>query len=638
MWDTVRKRSYAAIIRRAHLEGIRHRVPLMYSILIVDCLTIAYVNYGKEPVWLTLWLPVIASVIACVRLLFWRRRPPERSDEDNIRITRIQSIVGIALAVICTVWALILLRTGDADTRTHMLIVVATTFMANLLLIHLRAVASAMMFISVVPISFYLLSSGDRTSIAIAFNLLAIATIMTFVLYSFSKEYENVVVTREGMKELSEENARLAETDMLTSLPNRRRFFEHVNYRTESAYPDERFVVGVVDLDGFKAVNDLYGHIVGDEVLVQVAQRLKSLCHGRAFVARLAGDEFAIVMDEGRGVSEVLDFGHMLCQHLEKPYEALGAVANISGSIGFATFPEGKNALTLYERADFALFHAKQHRRGRPVMFSQEHEVELRKTSQLEQALKTADLDAELYMVFQPVMDVERGRPIAFEALARWRSPEFGEVSPGVFIPIVERSELISRITQVLLRKALEAAARWPSDIHLTFNLSIRDLISPPTALQVVSIVRHSGFDPARITFEITETALLMDFSQAEESIRLLKALGAQISLDDFGVGYSSLNYVYRLPLDKIKIDRSFVNDIVTEQKARQLVQTILGMSRDLDLECIAEGMETPDQVEVLRELGCKVMQGYHFSRPMPQTEIPRYLQSLRPKNGSHNH
>jgi predicted signal transduction protein with EAL and GGDEF domain len=273
--------------------------------------------------------------------------------------------------------------------------------------------------------------------------------------------------------------------------------------------------------------------------------------------------------------------------------------------------------MTLYERADFALYHAKQNGRGRPVIFSEAHQSALRRQGILDQAMRKADFDTEMSVVFQPLFDAARNKPIAFEALARWNSPELGEVAPSDFIPVAERSELISKLTHTLLRKALETAATWPVEIGVTFNLSVRDLISPASILQIISIVNRSDVHPGRIDFEVTESALLMDFEQAQDSIQALKALGARISLDDFGTGYSSLSYVHRLPLDKIKIDRSFVTDIETKEACRNIVKTVVGLCRDLNVECVVEGMETEEQTAILRGLGCNSMQGYYFSRPL---------------------
>lgn len=613
---------------RAQLASFAKKIPLLYFILTVDCVTVAYSHFGKVPPLLGIVLPVLFVSFALGRLVVWARAPErDMSDQDIVRLLGRLYSVGLGIGVFVVCWAMALMAYGDTESRGHVAVVVGiTVFAATFLLMHARAAAALLTAIVVLPFSAYLLASGDGTYAAIAVNLLLVTGAMMAILYSVSRDFERMVDAQVETKRLSDENARLAKTDMLTSLPNRRQFFQRLEDRIVSQ-PAARFAVGVIDLDGFKAVNDLYGHVVGDEVLVQVGERLTGVCGDRAFVARLAGDEFAILAEEHNGPSEILSLGERICAALEAPYATLGAVANISSSLGLATYPDAAaQPLTLYERADFALYHAKQNRRGRPVMFSSEHETELRKQGTIEQALRKADLENELTLVFQPLLDVHRNRPIAFEALARWTSPELGVVSPLTFIPVAERSDLISRITQILLRKALAVAATWPDDIQLTFNLSVRDLISSEAILQILSIVNASGVRPSRLDFEVTETALLMDFDQAQESIRLLKALGARISLDDFGTGYSSLSYVYRLPLDKIKIDRSFVTEIETKDACRDIVRTVVGLCRDLGINCVVEGMENQRQAQILRDLGCEAMQGYFFSRPLHERDIAAYL------------
>jgi predicted signal transduction protein with EAL and GGDEF domain len=279
-------------------------------------------------------------------------------------------------------------------------------------------------------------------------------------------------------------------------------------------------------------------------------------------------------------------------------------------------------AETLFERADYAMYHGKQASRGSSTIFDPSHEAALRTNSVTERCLRNADLDAELSVRFQPVFDVARGRPIAFEALARWHSPELGHVPPNVFIGVAERSDLINQITPLLLRKTLAAAKAWPADIRVSFNLSVRDLLSPASIVEIVSIVRASGFRAERIDFEVTETAFMGDFDRAQEAIHALKAIGARIALDDFGTGYSSLSYIHRLPLDKIKIDRSFVAGIEAQPTCRTIVRTVVDLCRSLQIDCVVEGAETPTQVAILRELGCATMQGYFFGKPMLEAEV----------------
>jgi diguanylate cyclase (GGDEF)-like protein len=397
---------------------------------------------------------------------------------------------------------------------------------------------------------------------------------------------------------------------------------------TNAQVAQRRFAVAVLDLDGFKPVNDAYGHAVGDQVLIEVGRRLRQRCGDKFFAARLGGDEFGIVIDRDMVEDEMVEFGKNICALLQLPFVLPDVTAQLSGSIGFAQFPEGgRDASVLFERADYALYYAKQHCRGMPTIFSARHETAIRESSLIEQTLRHADLTRELSLAYQPIIDLATRRPTGFEALARWHSPTLGSIAPNVFIKLAERSELISQLSEILLHKTLEAMRSWPPFLSVAFNLSTRDIATNNTIARIRDIVTYSGIAPARIEFEITETAVMRDFEQARAALHALKEFGARIALDDFGTGYSSLSYVSRLPLDKIKIDRSFIAEIETDGTCSSIVKSMIDLCRNLKLECVIEGIETSAQLEILSGLGCRTAQGFYFARPMPASEIAAYVE-----------
>jgi len=419
---------------------------------------------------------------------------------------------------------------------------------------------------------------------------------------------------------------KMAQRDALTGLPNRRHFFDELNRRIRKGQP---FDLAVIDLDGFKPVNDVYGHATGDALLVQVGQRLQALCAEKGLVARLGGDEFALILTSHRSDAALHAFGTRLCEQLRETYSLSdGVQARIAASVGFlhADPAKGYTASQYLERADYALYYAKQNLRGAPVIFTARHEAEMRDFSLIDQTLRTSDLAAELYVVFQPQYDLVRQKTIGFEALARWNSPKLGEVAPDIFIRAAERSGLISDITRLLLDKAFTAAREWPEDISLSFNLSTRDLRSNRSITRICRTVRQSGFAPRRIEFEITETAMLTDFEPALEAVSRLKALGVRIALDDFGSGYSSLGYIHQLPVDKIKIDRTFVTQLLKHDSARKIVRAILSLCSTLGLSHVVEGVETEAECALLRKTGTRFIQGYLIARPMPADQVLRFL------------
>jgi diguanylate cyclase (GGDEF)-like protein len=425
------------------------------------------------------------------------------------------------------------------------------------------------------------------------------------------------------LQRLSDENSRLANLDILTGLPNRRRFLADLDALCETAQAGQaRFAVGVIDLDGFKQVNDLYGHGAGDRVLEEVGRRLLDVSGPHIQLARLGGDEFGLLVTDVREPQDLRDIGAAICETLRAPYAWPGATARLSGSLGFAIYPDaGRSPAQLFERADYALYFAKEHRRGGTTIFSAEHEKQIRELGQVEQALRHADLDREMTLHFQPIVDTVREHVVSYEALARWASPTLGDVPPALFIKVAERSDFIHTVTAALLRKVLATMRECDPAVRVAFNLSARDIGSLDAAANIAGIVRESGVAPDRLIFEVTETAVIQDFEQAFASLDAFKQLGVHISLDDFGTGYSSLTCIHRLPLDKIKIDRGFLDRIDADPAAQDIVRSIVDLCRSLELTCVAEGVQTEAQASVLRGLGCTVMQGFYFGVPMPLEE-----------------
>ncbi len=616
----------------AQLEAYAKLVPVLYLILMVNAATIAITHASLPSSFLTVYIPIGLVLVCLGRLIFWTRMGRAPIDSATaVRQLRIATIAGGALGAMYLAWVTTLYLYGTPQSRAHLSVVVGITGVAGVFgMMHVRPAAVLIAILLALPYSAFL-ATRSVTEAMIGLNIaLAIAGVL-YILKLVSADFRNMVISEAETKRLSDENLRLANCDNLTGLPNRRFFFTELDRRLDPVAPQQPAIaVGVIDLDGFKPVNDTYGHVAGDRVLREVGNRLTKFAGPGLLVARLGGDEFAIVVEASTD-SELLGLGKNLRASIEEPIVLEDLVVQVSASVGFAGMQSTDDtAADLYERADYALYHAKQHDRGATILFDKSHETAISRDMKIEQALRGADLEAEMSLQFQPVMDVAAGMPSGFEALARWQSPVLGAVSPGEFIPVAERTDRIHAITHCLLRKALAIAATWDERFSVSFNLSVRDLLSPTSVLQIMAIVRKSQVAPSRIDFEVTETALMSDFGQAETSIRLLKALGARVSLDDFGTGYSSLSHVHRLPFDKIKIDRSFVSDIEKAGTSQTIVRSVVDLCRSLDIDCIVEGMETVEQKEALSRLGCKSMQGYYFSRPINASEVEAFLDVAR--------
>ena len=415
------------------------------------------------------------------------------------------------------------------------------------------------------------------------------------------------------------EMARLVYTDELTEMPNRRGFDERMKHLIERhAATGKVFLVGLIDLDGFKPINDIYGIDAGDDILRQVALRLEGATRGSGFASRFGSDDFAFLAPGLSDEESAQEFGRALSDILGAPYDLENRRVRLSASIGMAMYSESSEKPDLaIERAASALYQAKRGETGKVVIYSKKLEARLNEAVRIEQALRKAISEGAIEPHFQPIVRLSDQRILGFEALARWTDPELGPVSPGLFIPIAEQRGLIGEMTEILLYNAAREARQWPGDTFLSFNLSTTQLSDPGTALKVLSILSRAGLDPGRLEVEITETALMTDTATAKSVLDELRQTGVRVALDDFGTGYSSLGYLRELQLDKVKIDRTFVADMGQERQSDHIIKAILEMCTGLDLAVVAEGIEEFHQVTGLREFGCQAGQGYYFGKPM---------------------
>ena len=617
-------------LARAQYGAFTKQIPLLYILLTTNTIAVAFTYARVAPAWHAIYIPALLCVVCIVRLTRWVRQPKtELSDEKVLQQLRRTNKLAMVIAVAFTAWGLSLFGYGDAYAKAHVSFYMAVTVIGCIFcLMHLRSAAIAVTLIVNIPYIAFFLMQPQTSFKAMALNLAFVCAAMVTVLLIYSRDFARLVASRSETRHLSDENFRIANLDSLTHLANRRLFFTELEKHHAKAMIDGRgFAIGIIDLDGFKPINDTYGHVTGDRVLVEAAQRIKQACGHDVIVARLGGDEFGFIVSRNPAPEDLKALGVGITSLIRLPFGIGSSNALLGCSIGVAFYPQSaRTPEVLFERADYALYHAKRHHRGQMVVFSAEHEEQIRNHGVIERMLQTADLDAELSMVYQPIVDITTGEATAFEALARWHSPTLGFVAPDQFIAVAERAGLIRRVTRTLLKKALAALSLWPTDIRMSFNLSAHDLSDSESVVQLIALINRSGVDPKRLDFEITETSVSQDFAQARAAVTTFKALGVGISLDDFGTGYSSLSHVHRLPLDKIKVDRSFVTDINTNPISLKIVKSLTALCADMGLDCIIEGVETEAQLATLSELGCRKVQGYYFARPMPECDVLPYL------------
>lgn len=614
------------------------QVPMMYAIVIVNVAVLALTFRNTAPQMLTLYLPAALSMICAFRIAaWWRSRHLAFTLDEAVGKLRSSIIFASVLGVAFCAWSISLLPYSDDLGKSHIAFFMAVTSIGcGFCLMHLRPAALIVMNFVVIPFAIYFGSSDNPIFVAIAFNFVVVTLAIVIMLLGNHKDFEQRVnsekvlrIKQAELQLLSDRNYRNSNTDSLTGLPNRRNFFAELESAIATADENGRQLsLGILDLDGFKQINDVHGHRIGDRLLIEVADRLRTHLDPRTFLGRLGGDEFVLFSDQLQDEQAIKAGESKLNALFDAPFEIDNITLRIGCSLGYAQFPDAaRTAEDLFERADYALHFGKQSGRGKIVRFSAEHEATIREAGRLDQALVNADLESELWIAYQPIVCTNSGRTVSFEALARWQSPELGNVPPMSFIVAAERSGMIAQLTPLLLRKALQGAASWPENIRISFNLSAVDVGSTLSILKLIAVIQQSGIKPSRIDFEITETSVMRNVAQASQALNALRALGARISLDDFGTGYSSLSCIRELPLDKVKIDRSFISRIDADPGARLILKTMIDMCDGLGYDCIVEGVETADQVTVLRKKGCRYMQGYAFARPMTSGDVAEYLE-----------
>lgn len=429
----------------------------------------------------------------------------------------------------------------------------------------------------------------------------------------------------------------LAEHDGLTGLANRNMMqarLAQVLDRIEVT--GENLSVICIDLDHFKEANDLHGHLAGDAILTEVARRLQQTIAAPAFAARLGGDEFVVVQvgadDQPAAAAELCT---NLLEVLSTPVAYADQELQVGASLGVSLYPDdGETGEALLANADMALYRAKEDGRGSYRFFKREMDESIRERRTLARELRNAIASEELVLHYQPLARAQDGEVCGFEALVRWMHPVRGMVAPMDFIPVAEESGLILPLGEWVLRKACADAAAWDKPLRIAVNLSPVQLHQANLAAVVHEILLETGLAPRRLELEITETALFKDYQRALDNLRRLKALGVRIAMDDFGTGFSSLSTLQSFPFDKIKIDKSFVENIHKHERATAIVKAVLGLGRSLDIPVTAEGVETLEQLEFLRGEACAEVQGYAIGRPGPLRALDDWTEAAALKAG----
>jgi diguanylate cyclase (GGDEF)-like protein/PAS domain S-box-containing protein len=453
-----------------------------------------------------------------------------------------------------------------------------------------------------------------------------------------AETYRRHLAALEQAQEATEEAHRLAESlarhDPLTGLPNRRVFAESLDKAIAAAKRGSRtFAVLIIDLDRFKPVNDIHGHPIGDYVLREIAGRLAGIVRKSDTLARLGGDEFGAILEcdteDVTPADAAVRFASRLATVVQAPIIIGDKSIEVGATVGIAMCPDdGADPDKLLRAADMAMYRAKDEQRGTFCFFQRDMEVELRSRAKLENDVQRAVAEEHIRPHYQPLMKLAENRLVGFEILARWHHPDRGDVPPEEFIPVVERLGLLGKLTYSLLREACLVGRDWPSDIALSINVSAKHFSDPLLPVKFLAILSETGYPPTRLEVEITESALLTDPANARNVLSALQGLGIKISLDDFGTGYSNLYHLRELRFDKVKIDRSFVTTMGSDNERAKIVHSVIGLARNLGLPTVAEGIEQSETLDLLVQDGAEFGQGFLFGRAMAADAADRLVQS----------
>lgn len=618
------------------------QIPVMYAMLLFNASFMSFAAYSSVPKTLSLVVPGCLFAAVIMRTSLWLRR----KTTPSAAAIRHQLSITIALAVVLSCafggWGMLMYgHVGPTEKACIALFVFMSAISCSYCLQCLPQAGNVLLF-GGLPVIGRLLFDDDLLLLGIGCALFLVLVLVRRMLLEQSRKFADVILSRSRLAQsreeliLERERAREAEEqahvmayhDPLTGLPNRRALAERLDLLVAATKADHLAALMMVDLDHFKGVNDVHGHLAGDRLLRLVAQRLKEEVGSDGTIYRLGGDEFALVVECRTGDTDRLrSIARKIVRSLETPFAEDVLVHHVGASVGVATFPaDAPDAETLVRHADIALYRAKETGRGQHRSFEPGMDAEIRRRAEIECGLRDAIAADELRPFYQPLVNLATREVVGFEMLARWPRTEGDEIPPELFVPIAEESGLINDLMLQLLERACRETRTWDPALTIALNISPVQLRDPWLSHKVLAVLSRNGFPPQRLAVEITENALICDEDAACRTVESFKNQGIAVGLDDFGTGYSSLQHLRALPFDKIKIDRSFVQTIDDDPEAMKIVRAILGLAQTLDLPVIAEGVESAGVAVRLLELGCAEAQGFYFGKPMPGEMISAAL------------
>lgn len=625
----------------AYAHSLSHRLPLLYLVVVFDLLLVAARFRTMAPGWLVAVGPVALGSFALWRAHYWRPAAVAQRSIHTLRHDlKAMSWLGSVAGFLMSLWCMALYVHGDEASQSFVHYILAVTLFSGILgLGHSPLTALRIAIATTIPTSGQILFGGHPNAVLVMAVQVVVTTLLLLITNGHHRDFVRLELSRQQLARREREAARLAQenllqatVDPLTGGLNRRAILARLEEELASNDATRQPAwLALIDLDGFKHVNDTYGHAAGDAVLAAVANRLGELERVRCF-GRLGGDEFAAVLDPALGEDAVRKLAMALSERLRSPVLHAGAVLRLSGSIGVHRL-DSRSVRDCLERADAALYKAKELSDGAVVVFSPDDEAELQDRAAVTRLFNDSNLADRLKLVYQPIVDAEGGGVVGFEAFARWSPDGHRWLPPGQFMSLAEATGRTGELTRMVMERALRECPAWEHGRWLSINLGPRDVMRTGTADALARLVEEFGAPPHSIILEVTERALLGDPRRAKARLEAFRAQGFRIALDDFGAGWSSLSQVHSLPLDMIKIDQELSRALATDPGARTLIGTIISLAWQLGIDCTIEGVEDELQATTARGLGIRLMQGYHLGRPQAAPDAISLIGGLRGSN-----
>lgn len=600
---------------------VAQQIPVLYTVIIVNCFFMAVLASMQVAPLLAFAFPGAITPIMLYRIASWRTLSGRLLGSHNFagmrRALRITAGMANLLALLLAAWSIIILVSVDPNKAAFVPVFTILSLITCAYCLSAYPIAAySVMLSGSTYIALAMIWTGNRVLTAMALNIGLVSFMVVYMARHQYAQIRRLVRSRERLKRQSSQARQLAYHDQLTALPNRRALIVQMRRPSRPGAALNGALI-MIDLDGFKPVNDTFGHPAGDKLLITISKRLLETVREAGIVARLGGDEFCVFLPAIEHAEEAITVAEQIRRAISQPMLLEEHLLHLGASIGVAVGPNARSdPLGLLQCADIALYEAKLHGDGSIKLFEDQMEARVKRRTLIEHGLADPQQIQALQLQYQPIFTLRTNELIGYEALARWNHPDLGIVAPGEFIEVAERSGKARQLTLHLFHQAIAQASTWPDDLCLSFNLSGSGLCSAGFEESLPEILKEQNFAPNRLVLEVTETALLADPRAAWQVLKKLQSHGIRIALDDFGAGHASIGYLRDIVLDSVKLDGSLIRDITTNSRSRMLLMGVLQLCRSIGVTVTAEQIETREQLTALQAFPIDNVQGFYFGKP----------------------